>query len=684
MSLFRLQLRSARFLIVCAAWATGLGSLASAQTARPLKPLNSVKVPIPSNIDDFVTDRAAAVALGKALFWDMQAGSDGKVACATCHFHAGADARLSNTLGLPKDNPNKVKLRNANSKLKESDFPFVRVSGNNPLDPTSVVVSNVQEIVGSKGVELRDFRRVELGKSVELSAFKADPDFSFHGTNLRTVTSRNSPSVINAVFNHRNNWDGRASYNFNGVNQYGKFDPDARVLQASFSYRNSSDALIDRLRGTRDRAVQSLSKVKISLDNASLASQAAAPPTASEMGWEGRTFPELGRKLLSLRPLAKQEVYFTDSTLAPYDNYFGTGLYVSYSHLIRRAFNEKWWGSRLRDANGYTQMESNFSLYWGIALLMYQRTLVSDDTPLDRFLAGDTSALSPTAQTGLSIFRLGCNICHSGSETTAAAVDEIIVPKLDTNNNPVRDASGKLVMQQKPVQIMLRGEKDGKPNPVNPTFYDRGFYNTGVQVTTNDLGSGRKDDKGEFSLTKRAKLLGNTGRSLAEFVDDFAIDAPIQALPIAVDGTFKTPMLRNVELTGPYLHSGSMLFLEEVMEHYGRGANFRNENRANLDQGVAGIPGLQDPVQGPAGITALTAFLMSMTDERVRNQSGPFDHPQLLLPEGVQSVSNGVVLENFTNFPAVGKFGVKSKFWGTISGQIIKPFHQILRESASK
>ena len=37
------------------------------------------------------TDRA--LALGKALFWDMQVGSDGLHACATCHFHAGADPR---------------------------------------------------------------------------------------------------------------------------------------------------------------------------------------------------------------------------------------------------------------------------------------------------------------------------------------------------------------------------------------------------------------------------------------------------------------------------------------------------------------------------------------------------------------------------------------------------------------
>ena len=41
--------------------------------------------------DPIVVDEAKAIALGKALFWDVNVGSDG-MACASCHFHAGADA----------------------------------------------------------------------------------------------------------------------------------------------------------------------------------------------------------------------------------------------------------------------------------------------------------------------------------------------------------------------------------------------------------------------------------------------------------------------------------------------------------------------------------------------------------------------------------------------------------------
>src|SRR5262245_5459078 len=55
--------------------------------------LRAVVIPAPSNLNDFVKDPAMALALGKALFWDMQVGSDGVQGCASCHFRAGADPR---------------------------------------------------------------------------------------------------------------------------------------------------------------------------------------------------------------------------------------------------------------------------------------------------------------------------------------------------------------------------------------------------------------------------------------------------------------------------------------------------------------------------------------------------------------------------------------------------------------
>ena len=55
-----------------------------------------------------IKNKLAAIALGKALFWDNQVGSDG-IACASCHFQAGADNRTKNQI-----NPGS---RNASGKL---------------------------------------------------------------------------------------------------------------------------------------------------------------------------------------------------------------------------------------------------------------------------------------------------------------------------------------------------------------------------------------------------------------------------------------------------------------------------------------------------------------------------------------------------------------------------------------
>src|SRR4029450_1313141 len=60
--------------------------------------LRSVAVPAPTNLNDFVKDTTMARALGKALFWDMQVGSDSIQSCASCHFRAGADPRSKNQL----------------------------------------------------------------------------------------------------------------------------------------------------------------------------------------------------------------------------------------------------------------------------------------------------------------------------------------------------------------------------------------------------------------------------------------------------------------------------------------------------------------------------------------------------------------------------------------------------------
>jgi cytochrome c peroxidase len=59
-------------------------------------------VPKASALDSYIRDERALVILGKALYWDMQLSSDSRVACVSCHFHAGADHRLYNRLSSSK------------------------------------------------------------------------------------------------------------------------------------------------------------------------------------------------------------------------------------------------------------------------------------------------------------------------------------------------------------------------------------------------------------------------------------------------------------------------------------------------------------------------------------------------------------------------------------------------------
>src|SRR5262245_49350361 len=71
----------------------GGGTGAAAQfNLKGKKPLD------PPDLANYVVNRSAAIALGKALFWDQQVGSDGVTACATCHYNSGVDNRSMNTV----------------------------------------------------------------------------------------------------------------------------------------------------------------------------------------------------------------------------------------------------------------------------------------------------------------------------------------------------------------------------------------------------------------------------------------------------------------------------------------------------------------------------------------------------------------------------------------------------------
>ncbi len=631
---------------------------------QALGSLKNVPVPEPVNLADFVKDKQAAIRLGKALFWDMQLGSDGVTACATCHFHAGADNRKKNQVSpgiLAGDNsfnmgvgPNGTvtAARFPTTQFAFPDQPGAELNANNPF------IRSTNDVLSSMGVRLFQFVDIIPGQSAELATPIFDPVFNVLGRNTRRVEPRNSPTVINAVFYFSNFWDGRARNIFNGVNPFGELDEDARVFE-----NNPVTGVI--------------TPVQVRIPDASHASQAVGPPLSDfEMSSRGRTFPKVGKKMLSLRPLAKQLVHSQDSALGTLSRAPLRGLNTSYEAMIKAAFQDKWWNNTTQiisfsspaafqmptqneprsfivnngiptisprqtealTTNQFTQMEANFSLFFGLATQLYQATLIANDSKFDKAMDNPPTAfLTPAEQAGFNTFvnQGRCINCHGGRELTNHSVNRV---------RELCGAPSQPVFPYTPARILEQMNMADRSNVI----YDNGIYNIGVRpagaqanlpagAINEDIGRGNTAPiinplTGQpyplsHSRLSELKAQGLLPPGVALFVPD---GFPL-GTGIAVDGAQKTPHLRNVELTGPFLHGGSEATLLQVVQFYTRGGNFPVTNSFNLDPDVVPIGQLAGDLVRQ---NELVAFLKTLTDERVRNESAPFDRPELLIPNG--------------------------------------------------
>jgi cytochrome c peroxidase len=333
------------------------------------------------------------------------------------------------------------------------------------------------------------------------------------GVNTRRTTERNSPTVINAALNVRNFWDGRANNVFNGFSPFGNRDPDAGIWVTTSA-------------GT------AATKARLALKDASAASQAVGPPGSDvEMSCGGRSFPNIARRVLDLPALNRQVVDPTDSVLAS----FSGALKPKYRELIQAAFQPRLWNATQPVALGgvaYSQVEANFPLFFGLAIQLYESTLLSDQAPLDAYLQGNTQALSAQEIRGMNLFngKAQCIACHGGPELTNAATRLRRTPA-------------------ERIERMLMG--DGQA-----AIYDNGFYNIGVRPTSEDLGVGAKDPWGHpLSFTRQYRTVLGGGA----VPDPFSVDVcsfevlvstgktcdpkklPAIDFRDAVDGAFKTP-----------------------------------------------------------------------------------------------------------------------------------------------
>jgi len=668
-------------------------------------------VPLPSGLSRYIKDYTAARQLGKALFHEQAVGSDGVQACVTCHFKAGADPRIKNQIspGLLvrageregdvigyfnawADPDTTFQIGGPNYTLKRDDFPFIRDIGSGGKN----ALSN-HDAATSQGVFFTYYEGVQPGGLVDYGT--PIPDiFNVNSLNTRRDEPRNTPTMINAVFNFANFWAGRANNRFNGQNPFGEQDLNAVIYEG----KNGTIVAHD-----------------VDLKNASLASQAVGPPGSHfEMSYgngsdNGRPMADIARKLMSRYILSEQDVDKNDSLLGSLVNRSTGKIEMTYGELIDRAFKPQFTNADVcvvagADKNGglngkvdgepvatdycnegnYSIKEANFAFIYGVSVMLYEATLVSDKTPFDNWMSsGYDSNFGDAELSGLNVFvgKGKCINCHGGPELTNASV---------------RNAqNGRNV-----IEPMVMGDRQAG-------IYDNGYYNIGVTPTLEDRGRGDADPWGkplswtrQFAfealgiqdipfpiigapidhlscaptdsnrdadpLTCDDGILGFTdpqhgffevcrdldGDSKCGTTDDLILRR------VAVDGAFKTPGLRNVAETAPYFHNGSKATLREVVQFYDRGGDFCRNNFPDLDPDIQPI-GFSDQEEKD-----LVAFLISLTDPRVVKRSAPFDSPSYAIPMGHPGDESyveadpwiyGQAKDDLMTVPAVGKNGGK-------------------------
>jgi cytochrome c peroxidase len=189
----------------------------------------------------------------------------------------------------------------------------------------------------------------------------------------------------------------------------------------------------------------------------------------------------------------------------------------------------------------------------GRAIASFERTLIFLDAPFDHFVAGARDAISPAAQRGLALFngKARCVSCH-----------------------------------------MI--------NSSNPLGTDNLFHNIGVSARTQN-----------FEALAGKALAAIEANGNVEQLDKLALETDMSELGRFVItrnrsdiGAFKTEQLRNVGITAPYMHDGTLQTLWDVVDHYNKGG----ETNPYLDGGIEPLDLSEDEIND------LVAFLFTLTD----------------------------------------------------------------------
>jgi cytochrome c peroxidase len=161
------------------------------------------------------------------------------------------------------------------------------------------------------------------------------------------------------------------------------------------------------------------------------------------------------------------------------------------------------------------------------AIAAYERTLTSFDSPFDHFIAGDANAISDSAKRGWELFnaKARCHLCHAL-----------------TDNQP--DAT---------------------------LFTDNDFHNVGIGILRHRVAPLAQQAERELAQGHLAAIDTAAITSEMSVLGRFLVTKEKSDI-----ASFKTPGFRNIIVTGPYFHDGSMQTLWDVMDHYNKGDGITN------------------------------------------------------------------------------------------------------------
>ena len=236
----------------------------------------------------------------------------------------------------------------------------------------------------------------------------------------------------------------------------------------------------------------------------------------------------------------------------PITNPFEMGS-ASIGNAVSRISDDKDYQTQFMQAFGRSVNEQDMLS----AIAAYERTLASFDSPFDHFIAGDANAISDSAKRGWELFnaKARCHLCHALTDN----------------------------------------------QPDTTLFMDNDFHNIGVGILRHHVAPLAQQAERELAQGHLAAI------DTAAITSEMAVLGRFLVTKERSDiASFKTPDLRNVLVTGPYFHDGSMQTLWDVMDHYNKGDGITNPwldkdmqplalTEPEIDQVVAFLASLTSP-----------------------------------------------------------------------------------------